>query len=212
MIVAIVEPTRGAITHGVNLAGEPRDTSAFDDVALGDADVAPAPAGIDPTWLYARGALARTVQMGGALERILDISIEYAQQRTQFGQPIGHFQAIQHQLVLLAGDVAAARTAADLACSIAETQQPEATFAIAAAKARVSAAIGNAAAIAHQVHGAIGFTQEHSLQLSTRRLWSWRDEFGSETYWATILGRMTLEAGADAFWPNLAVSHVMGDG
>ena len=62
-------------------------------------------------------------------------------------------------------------------------------------------AAGTGAAIAHQVHGAMGFTYEHSLHHATRRLWSWREEFGNEAVWAARLGRMVAERGADGLWP-----------
>jgi len=68
---------------------------------------------------------------------------------------------------------------------------------------RVGEAAGIGASIAHQVHGAIGFTYEHALQFATRRLWSWRAEFGGESEWAAELGRSVAERGADALWPHL---------
>jgi len=72
---------------------------------------------------------------------------------------------------------------------------------VAVAKVRVGEAAGNGAAIAHQVHGAMGFTYEHSLHHSTRRLWAWREEFGNETLWAGRLGRLIAEHGAGELWP-----------
>ena len=72
---------------------------------------------------------------------------------------------------------------------------------VAIAKIRVGEAAGNGAAIAHQVHGAMGFTYEHSLHQATRRLWSWREEFGNEAHWADRLGHMVAARGADALWP-----------
>ena len=59
------------------------------------------------------------------------------------------------------------------------------------------------AAMAHQVHGAIGFTQEHVLHRYTQRLLAWRDDFGSESRWAARLGSMVAAAGADALWPTM---------
>jgi acyl-CoA dehydrogenase len=53
------------------------------------------------------------------------------------------------------------------------------------------------------VHGAIGFTYEHSLHFATRRLWSWRAEFGSESGWAVELGRRVAARGADALWSDI---------
>ena len=64
-------------------------------------------------------------------------------------------------------------------------------------------AVDRATSIAHQVHGAIGFTYEHSLHFATRRLWAWRSEFGSDAFWAEELGGAALARGADALWPDL---------
>ena len=74
---------------------------------------------------------------------------------------------------------------------------------MAVAKARAGEAAGRAAEIAHQVHGAMGFTHEHALHQSTRRLWSWRDEFGNESFWQQRLGRAVAAAGAAALWPRI---------
>ena len=57
--------------------------------------------------------------------------------------------------------------------------------------------------VRHQVHGAIGFTYEHGLHFATRRLWSWRAEFGAGRDWAETLGHETIAAGADALWPHV---------
>jgi acyl-CoA dehydrogenase len=150
-------------------------------------------------WLY--GALARSAQMAGALQSILTQAVRYAGERKQFGRAIGAFQAIQHQLALLAGHAAAAGMAAAHACRAAERGDP--TREVAAAKVRVGEAAGFGASIAHQVHGAIGFTYEHSLHFATRRLWSWRAEFGGESHWGVVLGRLVAERGADQLWGDL---------
>jgi acyl-CoA dehydrogenase len=78
-----------------------------------------------------------------------------------------------------------------------------AEFEVAAAKLRANMAIGIGTSTAHQVHGAIGFTKEYSLHPLTRRLWSWRSEFGSDSHWSAIMGASVIAAGADAFWPTL---------
>ncbi len=65
-------------------------------------------------------------------------------------------------------------------------------------------AAGEGAAIAHQVFGAIGFTQEHILHRYTQRLWAWRDQFGTESEWAERIGRHVAGEGADELWPMLA--------
>ena len=71
---------------------------------------------------------------------------------------------------------------------------------------RVGEAAGRGSKVAHQVHGAIGFTHEHELHYRTRRLWAWRDEMGSETWWAARVGEAVLARGADGLWPLLTSS------
>ena len=194
-------PACGTVAQDVNLAGEPRDTVAFDAVLPGEA-VAPAP--FDAAGLRAAGAAVRTVQIAGALSRALAISVEYAQTRVQFGRPIGKFQAIQHNLAILAGQSAAALAAADMAAdALAGDLSP---LVVGAAKARAGEAASVAAGLAHQSHGAIGFTQEYHLHPFTRRLWSWRDEFGNEAEWNALVGRAALQAGPDGLWPALTAA------
>ena len=72
---------------------------------------------------------------------------------------------------------------------------------VAIAKVRVGEAAGAGAAIAHQVHGAMGFTYEHSLHHATRRLWAWREEFGNEAVWADAARPDGRRPGADQLWP-----------
>ena len=159
---------------------------------------------LDILALVQLGAAARAQQMAGALEHILEQSVQFSLDRVQFGRPIAKFQAVQHNLASLAGEVAAAGAAADAAAeAIASHGLGGALVAaeVAIAKLRVGEAAGTGAAIAHQVHGAMGFTYEHSLHHATRRLWAWREEFGNETHWATQLGHMVAEGGADELWP-----------
>jgi len=198
-MVALAARGAGEITPDQNLAREPRDTLAFDAAPI----VAAAPAGprvpANAVWLY--GALARSAQMAGGLDYLLRQASQYATERRQFGKPIGSFQVIQQNLAVLAGHTAAAGTAAANAFRAAD--RGDAAFEIAVAKVRVGEAAGIGASIAHQTHGAIGFTYEHALQFVTRRLWSWRAEFGGEGEWAVELGRSVAERGADALWPHL---------
>jgi acyl-CoA dehydrogenase len=163
--------------------------------------MAAAPADVPADAIRLLGAMARAAQMAGALESCLVQSVRYATERKQFGRPIGSFQAIQQNLAVLAGHVAAAGIAAESAFRAAE--RGDARFEIAVAKVRVGEAAGVGAGIAHQTHGAIGFTYEHSLHFATRRLWSWRAEFGSESAWARELGRAVAARGADALWSDL---------
>ena len=177
-----------AVEPGANIAGEPRDR-----VRAGRAVPFEVPGEV-----YRYMGLSRTSLMAGALERTMEMTVDYATQRTQFGRPIAKFQAIQHGLAVLAGEVAAAVRACDGAIEALGTDGAENQ--IAAAKARVGEAAGVVAEIAHQVHGAFGFTHEHSLHHYTRRLLAWRDEYGREREWQEQLGRRAAARGADQLW------------
>lgn len=154
------------------------------------------------------GAVARSAMMVGALEFLLEQSIQYAQDRIQFGKPIGSHQAIQHQLAELAREFSTARVATLSACKdmpsvSASTGGRQASFSAAVAKIRAGDAATRGTYIAHQVHGAIGFTYEHSLNFATRRLWAWRQDFGTSAWWAQKLGESFLTASAEQFWPAI---------
>ena len=198
-VVALVAIGDCAINDGHNVAGEPRDEVVFTGKKSLQAATLPSP--ISAGALRALGAVMRSAQMAGALQSVLETSVQYACERVQFGRPIGRFQAVQQNLAVLAGQAAAATAAAEAAVEVAarDLDSP----AVAAAKIRAGEAAGIGAAIAHQVHGAIGFTQEHRLHYATRRLWSWRDEFGNEAYWARRLGGAVAAAGADRLWRGI---------
>jgi len=198
-MIALVHRDAARVTADRNLALEPRDTLTFEDAPV----LAATPAGGEAAaaTITRYGALVRSAQMAGAIDSLLQQSVRYTTERRQFGRPIGSFQAIQHQLAVLAGHAAAAGIAAARAFAAADGGDP--AFHTAVAKIRAGEAAGIAAGIAHQVHGAIGFTYEHSLHFATRRLWSWRAEFGSESYWAGELGRRVTARGADALWADL---------
>ena len=202
--VALVPRSACAVEPGISLAGEPSDTVIFDG-AIPVARSAPAAVNLSER-LKRMGATVRSQQMAGALERCLEQSLQYAADRHQFGRPIAKFQAVQHNLAVLAGEVSAATTSADAAASAIARYgiEDDRTFvAVATAKIRCGQAAGAGAAVAHQVHGAMGFTREYSLQHRTRRLWAWRDEFDPETVWAIELGRHVAQRGGDALWATV---------
>ena len=199
--VAAIAPGRGlallapsVTAQGANLAGEPRDDMAFDAAS---AAFHALPAGVDGAALM---AVARAAQLRGAMEQALAMSLRHAGERRQFGRPLAGFQAIQHHLAALAGEAAASGAAVDMAA------HARTAFAFAAAKARASQAAGEVARLAHQVHGAIGFTEEHSLHHWTKRLWAWRDEWGNEAHWWGVLGTHVARRGSEALWPVLVAS------
>ncbi|MGQ0479831.1 MAG: acyl-CoA dehydrogenase family protein [Pseudonocardia sp.] len=196
-----------AVHEGANLAGEPRDDLEL-DLLVAPSDAAPAPSDARAL-LVRRAALARALLLAGAAGAALAWSVRYAGERVQFGRPIAKFQAVQQQLALAAAEVAAARAGAEAATRIAASTDfagADAALAVAVAKARAGEAAGAVARIAHQVHGAIGFTLEHRLRLATTRLWAWRDEDGDEAQWNAEVGRLALAAGPDGLWPMITRS------
>jgi acyl-CoA dehydrogenase len=183
-----------SITSGRNLAGEPRDTLVLEGVVPQAVVHAP----FDARELLALSAILRSALMAGAIERCLALAVEYANLRVQFGRPIGKFQAVQQSIAFLATQAAAARAAAEAGSEsidewLAGVGEPlSQSIAAASAKIRTGEAAGQACAIAHQVFGAIGFTEEHELHRFTKRLWSWRDECGNEAFWSRELGERIL--------------------
>lgn len=136
-------------------------------------------------------AVVLAAVIAGAADRVLGMTVDYAGQRVQFGKPIGRQQAVQQQLAVMAEQVVAMRLAVELAASGAGWRSA-ARAAVAKTVASLYApAIANTA---HAVHGAIGISAEHDLQLYTRRLHEWRLEDGSETLWARRMGRELLES------------------
>lgn len=190
-----------------NLADEPRDTLSFHKMS----SVATAHANeiAHPHALLVHMALAKSIAMAGALECCLDRTLTYVTERVQFGRPLAKFQAIQHALAEMAGLVAAARMATRVAADSAECLHKDPNswqqfcFDTAVAKVRAGEAATKSMWIAHQLHGAIGYTQEHPLHFATKRLLSWRSEYGSDTWWAKRLGHAAIKIGAKDFWPAL---------
>jgi acyl-CoA dehydrogenase len=197
-VLALVDASGLPATDAFNLAGEPRGSLVLDQAPASGALLTEVQAGE----VRARYALARAVQLAAALEQVLAWTVQYAGERQQFGRPLGKFQAIQMELAEMAGEVTAVTALTDAAVQALDRGE-NAVLAAAAAKVRAGAAVEVVARLAHQVHGAIGFTQEHKLHHLTRRLWSWRDEAGSDLAWSRVLGAGLLADGPDEFWPAL---------
>ena len=192
--LCVVPQGTAKFRRGSNLAGEPRDAMSVEMAR-------PVASPLVEVEVEALLAGVRAIQIGGALVHVTELAANYAGERIQFGKPIARFQAIQQQLAVLATQAAVAVAAGDLARDAIGRGALMPGCAI--AKARAGEAAGIGAAIAHQVHGAIGFTLEHDLQFWTKRLWSWRDEYGQESRWNAQFGRTLLEAGGDQLWSTL---------
>lgn len=115
----------------------------------------------------AYGAAATCAEMVGGAQAVLDMTVEYAKTREQFGKPIGTFQAVQHHCANMAIDVMSARFIAyEAIWRLSESL--DAAVEVSVAKSWVSEAYERVCALGHQVHGAIGFTAEHDLHHYTR--------------------------------------------
>lgn len=148
-----------------------------------------------------QGAFAKACLAAGALDRILKMAIDYVNTREQFGHPLAKFQAVQQSLAILAVEAAAVNSAG--AGAALALDHGAAAFEIAAAKLRTNQAIGRGTAIAHQAHGAIGFTQQYPLHPFTRRLNRWRTECGNDRYWSEKLGAEVVKLGGDGLWAEI---------
>ena len=127
------------------------------------------------------GAVGKCAEMVGGSQEVLDMTVEYVKQRTQFGRPIGSFQAIQHHCANMATDVEGSRyityqAAWHLSEDLPSDQE------VGMAKAYVSDAYRRVCALGHQCHGAIGFTKEHNMQLYSRRAKAAELAFGDSGY------------------------------
>lgn len=206
-MVVLLDTGDAQCTRRLNTAGEPRDELRFERATC--VSCAPLPPDLQPDVLHLGGAMLRGAQIAGALQAIVDLTVGYSTERVQFGKPIASFQALQQQIAVLAEHAAAAAVAAE--CAFASSLNGAGCFAtlpIAAAKICAGEAASIGAAIAHTVHGAIGFTHEHALHCSTRRLWSWRSEFGNTTAWAQRLGTAICGGGSPALWPAITAGRL----
>lgn len=199
-VVLLGTATANAGERRQNTAGEPRDDLDFDNVL--PLARAPLPSHLPRDVLLQGGALLRAAQTAGALQSALALCTRYATERVQFGKPIGSFQAIGHQIAVLAEHAALASVSAEAAC-VESGSEGFARLPIAAAKVCAAEAAGVTTSIAHAVHGAIGFTHEHQLHLTTRRLWAWRSEYGSSTTWSQQIGRAVCTGGSPGYWPTI---------
>jgi acyl-CoA dehydrogenase len=207
--VVLVPASAAEISPDANMAGDPRDTVAFTAAE----PVASGLLGVNTAVSAARtlGAVMRAAQMAGAMEGALALAVQHAVDRQQFGRPIAKFQAIQQMLSRAAARAAQARVASETAfialdraaADLSDGTWADAEWDVAAAKVVVGEAAEIVYDAAHQTHGAIGFTYEHELHFSTRRLWAWRGEFGPEAFWAEKIGQRVLDRGADNLWSDV---------
>lgn len=196
-----LRPDQVQLHAGANLAGEARDRVVA-DIALADiehGDIEHDSGHLD-SWRPAhdRGALSRVIMAAGALTAMAQLTIDYTNERRQFGKRVATFQAVQQHLVLATQSAVRAQMAADVA--VRALAAGACSFEIAAARVVVDDAITVGTRAAHQAHGAMGVTREYPLHQLTRRLWSWRHEWGTTKQWRQRLGHSVAAAGADSMF------------
>ncbi len=135
-------------------------------------------------------AAVYAAMLSGAMTRVFEMTLQYCNDRVQFGKSLGKFQAVQHQLSVMAEHTTAASIAAEAAFQT--NASVPSLLAAAMAKSRTSEAAVLVASIAHALHGAIGVTEEYDLQLLTRCLHEWRMAHGSEAHWNLLVGQSVL--------------------
>jgi alkylation response protein AidB-like acyl-CoA dehydrogenase len=202
--LAVVARANALIAAQPTHAGEPYGAVTFDNAV---AEFSGASA-VSADRALELAALMRSMQMAGAADKVLITATEYCKQRVQFGRPISTFQAIQHMLAELASAVAATIASAEAASRDADEGglKDGGAFSIAAAKSQGSDFAHRICAISHQSMGAMGFTHEHILHHYTRRLWVWRRDFGSESFWGEKIGQAYAKAGPQSLWASLSAS------
>ena len=135
---------------------------------------------------------ALAAEMVGTAQKALDMSVEYAKTRVQFGKPIGSFQAVKHKCVDMMVAVENARSLTYFACWTVDTKSPEAATAVPMAKAYASDMAKNVTSEAIQVHGGIGFTWEHDMHLYHRRALAGEANFGNAPVHREIVAKSLL--------------------
>ena len=219
-VVLSVDPALATRTEKTrNLAGEPRESLTFERTLITDGAVVEEPVRQE---IALRGGLTRIVLAAGAAQTVFDLVLRHVAEREQFGRPLSAFQAVQHLVAELAGEVQALTLGAEAALlSLAMPERADrsapggravglspaglghAQMAVGSAKVVSAQASGRIAAIAHQLFGGIGVTHEHPLHRSTTRLWSWREEGGTEGQWSDRLADRALDGSAPGLWQQL---------
>lgn len=182
-----------SVSAGADLLGASIGDVTLDRVpAIGVAETP-----VDAERLRERGALVYAAALAAAARAVCDRTVQYASERVQFGRPLTKFQAVQQRLATLAALATMMEVASSRAVAAGDGNPVLAEVSTAAAKV-VTSLYGHAVAAAgHQIHGAIGFTSEHSLGRFTTALWTWRDRHGTEREWASGLAGRILDDGLD---------------
>jgi alkylation response protein AidB-like acyl-CoA dehydrogenase len=172
------------------IAGDKLCEVVFDQMSIPEANIL---GQLNQGWstvqkIIERAAVGKCCEMVGNIQRVLEMTVDYAKERKQFDRPIGSFQAVQHYCADMATDVDSARFATYQAAWMLCEGLP-CTKEAAIAKAWISEASQRVLALAHQIHGAIGATIEHDLHYYTRRAKAAEIAFGDANFYREIVAR-----------------------
>ena len=184
-----------SVQMSVNLAHEDRGTVIFNSSAVQAMEKLPAH--LSDIDVFARLAFARAVQISGALIAVRDLSVGYAKTREQFGKPIASLQVVAHYLAQLA-ELALLGEGA-----IATALLNPTTIHFAIAKSVTGRAAREASRVAHQIHGAMGMSEEYALGKFTTRMWVWIEEAGRPEFWNAYIGQAFLEQSDRNLWISI---------
>ncbi|MFF9481819.1 acyl-CoA dehydrogenase family protein [Streptomyces sp. NPDC014733] len=200
-VIFVLEAAEWWQSAGANLAGEPRDDLVLREVTVPAERVRRVPAALvrEAAW---RSGLARAALIAGAARRCVELTVAHTSSRRQFGRPLSRFQAVKQEEAKLVEEAALVTAAVEAAAS-ALAAPGSAEFPAWVAAAQAAASVAEITRIAHQLHGAIGFTELSPLHLATTRLWSWRDEDGGERSWQQRIGRYVLDGAGEQLWPRV---------
>jgi acyl-CoA dehydrogenase len=201
--VLAADVSSAALQPGHNLAGEQRDRVTLSSHARGEAI-----GHIDVSVAHGRFSLLWSAALLGAAKGAYELTKRYVRQREQFGAALIKIPAVATSLALMRTHVLQAQAAVDRARAIHAL--PDATGAVtftatAIARIMTSACADEVARLAHQLHGAIGTTEEYPLHLFTQRLWAWRDADRPSREWAALLAREALDGGERGIWDDISV-------
>ncbi len=142
---------------------------------------------------FDRGAFATAAQLIGVARRLMDMTVEYVKLRTQFGRPVGSFQAVKHQLALAHVAIELARPCVHRAAYALARREPDRAVHVSMAKAYASDAAAGAARTALQCHGAIGYSFEYDLHLWMKRAWVHAAAYGDAAWHRARIATAVLD-------------------
>lgn len=199
-VLAVISTTASGITRRDehNLGGEPRSVLTLDATPARLLRTGPS-----ADALRQRAGLLSTVAMLGAMETAYELTRVHVRTREQFGRELAKFQVVSSALAEMSSELTLVRGVVDAAIKAYGSGAPAAALAIASSRVLATSVSDTISHHAHHLHGAMGITREYPLHKATRRVWSWRDEWGSARRWRSQLGRHAVGTGPEALWDEM---------